>query len=175
MIKSNNGSLPITRAHTETSKTSIPLSNSVAVINSKSKQLQLLYPLEDTYRARYKSDYFPQNGQVRKPRYVADTVGNHFVTLKMPSDYINVDLTDKYVRVAWITTVQQCDDNTMNLRLVLIKSKLDQLKNVAPLKLFDLPSDSFDETIAKVLIPKKLIETYKLEKSQLAFTLCTKN
>jgi hypothetical protein len=66
------------------SKISVPLSNSVAVTtNSKPKQLQLVYPLEDTYRARYKSDYFPQSGTVRRPRYIADNASNHFITLQV--------------------------------------------------------------------------------------------
>lgn len=51
--------------------------------STKLKQLQLVYPLESTYRARYKSDYFPQNGLVRKPRYIADNAGNHFITLQV--------------------------------------------------------------------------------------------
>ncbi len=65
------------------SKTPISLSNSVAITNSKPKKLQLIYPLEDTYRARYKSDYFPQNGSVRRPRYIADNATNHFITLQV--------------------------------------------------------------------------------------------
>jgi hypothetical protein len=62
---------------------SILLSKSVAVTVPTPNQLQLVHPLEDTYRARYKSDYFPQKGPVRRPRYVADNVGNHFVTLQV--------------------------------------------------------------------------------------------
>ncbi len=65
------------------SKSSIPLSNSVAVTSCKSRQLKLVYPLEDTYRARYKSDYFPQTGAVRRPRYIADNAENHFITLQV--------------------------------------------------------------------------------------------
>ncbi|CAF1294592.1 unnamed protein product, partial [Didymodactylos carnosus] len=65
-------------------------------------ELQLVYPLEETFRPRYKRDYFPQNGCVRKPRYVSDSVGNHFVSLKIPGDYIN-NLPDTYIRVAWLT------------------------------------------------------------------------
>ncbi len=110
MIKSgDSGTLPVIRPHMEkciiTSKKknvlsfkifylylvriknlsdqSISLSNSVAVTVPTPNQLQLVYPLEDTYRPRYKSDYFPQKGAVRRPRYVADNVGNHFVTLQV--------------------------------------------------------------------------------------------
>jgi hypothetical protein len=62
---------------------SILLSKSVAVTLPTPNQLHLAYPLEDTYRARYKSDYFPQSGTVRRPRYVADNVGNHCITLQV--------------------------------------------------------------------------------------------
>jgi len=65
------------------SKTPISLSNSVAITNSKSRQLQLVYPLEGTYRPRYKSDYFPQKGSARRPRYIADNATNHFITLQV--------------------------------------------------------------------------------------------
>jgi len=64
-------------------KSSIPLSECVAITESKQRKLQLVYPLEDTYRARYKSDYFPQNGSARRPRYIADSQSNHFITLKV--------------------------------------------------------------------------------------------
>jgi hypothetical protein len=62
---------------------SIALSESVAVTVPKPNQLKLLRPLETTYKARYKSDYFPQTGVVRRPRYVADDKGNHCVTLQV--------------------------------------------------------------------------------------------
>lgn len=61
----------------------ISLSQSVAVTMPTPNQLHLVHPLEDTYRARYKSDYFPQNGTVRRPRYVADNAGNHYITLQV--------------------------------------------------------------------------------------------
>jgi hypothetical protein len=104
MIKSSN-SLPVTRSQIEkcifsrktnvrfyidsflvptrsSNDQSILLSQSVAVTVPTPNQLSLVHALEDTYRARYKSDYFPQKGEVRRPRYVADNVGNHFVTLQ---------------------------------------------------------------------------------------------
>ncbi|CAF1479965.1 unnamed protein product, partial [Didymodactylos carnosus] len=82
---------------------SILLSGSVAIIPISSDQLQLVHPLEETYRSRYKSDYFPENGQVRKPRYVTDSVRNHFVSIKIPSIYFE-NHCKKYIRVDWITT-----------------------------------------------------------------------
>jgi len=81
----------------------ISLSESVAVTVPTPNQLQLVHTLEDTYRARYKSDYFPQKGSVRRPRYVADNAGNHYVTLQMPREY-NRDFKNEYIRVALITT-----------------------------------------------------------------------
>ncbi|CAF1091317.1 unnamed protein product [Didymodactylos carnosus] len=192
------------KLYNDVSPGNIQLSKSVGVINALSKQLQLVYPLEETFRLRYKSDYFPQNGHVRKPRYVSDGVGNHFVSLKIPADYIN-NLTNTYIRVAWLTGLvndkhyyspykfqtnnynsktpdenpiyvpvnnNALDDNVMKLHLVLIRSKLDQLKQAQPLKSFIL--SEAENVTSKPLNPKDLIETYKLEKSHLAFTLCTK-
>jgi hypothetical protein len=46
-------------------------------------QLQLLHPLEATYHARYKSDYFSQNGHSRRPRYIADNAGHHDITIRV--------------------------------------------------------------------------------------------
>jgi len=80
------------------SKTPISLSNSVAITNnSKPGQLQLVYPLEGTYRARYKSDYFPQNGSVRRPRYIADNATNHFITLQVK----NLVIKSEYIRICF--------------------------------------------------------------------------
>lgn len=62
---------------------SILLSQSVAVTMAASSRLQLLHPLEETYRPRYKSDYFPQKGAVRRPRYVADNAANHYITIQV--------------------------------------------------------------------------------------------
>jgi hypothetical protein len=55
----------------------------VAVTVPSPNRLQLLFELEHEYRARYKSDYFPQNGSARRPRYVADVLGNHYVSLQV--------------------------------------------------------------------------------------------
>jgi hypothetical protein len=57
----------------------------------------IVHPLEESFRPRYKSDYFAQNGKSRKPRYVADRVGNHFVTLRLP-----IGLRGQ-IRVDWLT------------------------------------------------------------------------
>ena len=48
-----------------------------------SHRINIKYDLEETYRGRYKSDYFGMNGKNRKPRYVADREGNHFITLEV--------------------------------------------------------------------------------------------
>ncbi|CAF3745604.1 unnamed protein product [Rotaria sordida] len=189
-----------------TSESSIHLSNRVAITNSK--QLQLAYPLENTYRARYKSDYFPQSGTVRRPRYIADNASNHFITLQLPTEY-QYDIQNDYIRVALITTfieghghyyspykfqkdhydINVSDENPiyiqientgetqpiMRLQLVLIKSKLDQLNYVQPLILFNDRTAHIQNIIhEEKLTPKELINKYQLDKSQLAFTLCTK-
>jgi hypothetical protein len=62
--------------------------------------------------------------------------------------------------------------------LVLIKSKQDALKLRQPLQPFPPFRNTLNESdknnLEKTfpLTPKKLIETYQLEKSQLAFTFC---
>jgi NAD-dependent DNA ligase len=66
----------------------ISLSQSVGVtipkkVKNASHSIEIVHDLERTYKPRYKSDYFSQDGMVRKPRYVADQNENHFVTLKV--------------------------------------------------------------------------------------------
>lgn len=75
-----------------TSDQSISLSNSVAVTVHTRNTLQLTHQLEDTYRARYKSDYFPQKGEPRRPRYVADNKGNHCVTLQVQMKVFEIQI-----------------------------------------------------------------------------------
>lgn len=88
--------------------------------------IRLISPIEKTYRARYKSDYFPQNNAPRKPRYIADLHGNHFLQIQVyrvynhfrffigyfilfcsvcqiPEAY-RADLSQRYLRIAIITT-----------------------------------------------------------------------
>jgi len=213
MIKSSDPTLPVIRPQIEKlpikshNDQSILLSQSVAVTVPAPNQLQLVHTLEDTYRARYKSDYFPQKGAVRRPRYVADSRGNHCVTLQMPREY-NRDFKNEYIRVALITTsindrghfyspykfqidhsdvkvpdqnpiyisVQhyRANDSTMKLHLVLIKSKLDQLNYAQPLKPFLDTIGNIQNIIPEKLSPKELINKYQLDKSHIAFTLCTK-
>jgi hypothetical protein len=214
MMKSNDSALPVIRSQNGKSPIknafhqSILLSKSVAVTVPTPNQLQLVHPLEDTFRARYKSDYFPQNGTVRRPRYVADNSGNHFVTLQMPTEY-NRGFTNEYIRVALLTTpfgsrghfyspykfqtnhndVKVPDQNpiylpvqahqgnnfTMKLHLVLIKSKLDQLYDAQPLKPFNDTIGNIQNIISEEkLASKDLINKYQLDKSHIAFTLCTK-
>ena len=50
---------------------------------SNSLDLEIVNDLEETYRPRYKSDYFTKTGQSRRPRYVKDRLGNHYVSLKV--------------------------------------------------------------------------------------------
>ncbi len=68
----------------------IQLSQSVGVgqpltIKKPSHQISIVNELEEFFRPRYKSDYFAQSGKRRRPRYVADRLGNHFITLKVIS------------------------------------------------------------------------------------------
>ncbi len=66
----------------------IELSQSVGVglpqkTLTPSHKVHIVHALEEFFRPRYKSDYFAQNGKSRKPRYVADRIGNHFITLQV--------------------------------------------------------------------------------------------
>jgi hypothetical protein len=66
----------------------IELSQSVGVglpqkTTKSCRMISIVHQLEEFYRPRYKSDYFTQCGKTRKPRYVADRIGNHFVSLKV--------------------------------------------------------------------------------------------
>ncbi len=71
-------------------KKTIFLSSSVGVglpqrVLKPSHKIEIVHDLEENYRPRYKSDYFAQNGVKRKPRYVTDRHGSHYVTLKVTS------------------------------------------------------------------------------------------
>jgi len=214
IIENNVPKLSVTRSSveptvsTETSEPSIPLSESVLVTMPSPTQLHLVNSLEETFRPRYKSDYFPQKGAVRHPRYVADKHGNHYVTIQIPSAYRS-DLSEKYLRIALITTnlpgrghfyspykfqidnekvnvpdqnpmyikvsTSSHQDYKMKLHLVLIKSKLDELRSAQPLIPFAFPSNAIQNLINnEQLTPKELINRYRLEKSHIAFTLCSK-
>ena len=69
------------------------LSSSVGVPQLKKHQglprpFEIVNDLEEDYKPRYKSDYFAQDGKVRPPRYVADKLGNHFVSIKVDESFI---------------------------------------------------------------------------------------
>jgi hypothetical protein len=127
-----------------------------------SHKIYIVHPLEEFFRPRYKSDYFAQNGKSRKPRYVADRAGTHFITLKVPIGVRGQS------RVDWLTIADKSGDlysmpyrfqqsnesfdvpdrnpiyininadknGMMKVYLVLIKSKQDELKTLQPLKPF---------------------------------------
>ncbi len=64
------------------------LSQSVGVtlpkkFESTSRSIEVVNELELEYKARYKSDYFSQDGKNRPPRYVADQLNNHFVSIRV--------------------------------------------------------------------------------------------
>lgn len=69
-------------------KKPIPLSTSADIgtplrVKESSRKIEIVHDLEKTFRPRYKTDYFGLNGSVRKPRYVTDRDGNHFVMLRV--------------------------------------------------------------------------------------------
>ncbi|CAF0936314.1 unnamed protein product [Adineta ricciae] len=204
----SDNSLPTCRTNSKPSSIlSVPVSADAHIIDSTSTKLKLVYPIEETYRGRYKSDYFPQTGSVRHPRYVADREHNHHITLQLPTVY-HSDLANKYIRIALITVsvdghghfyspykfqrdhtdVNISDENPiyvkvdtnakeafiMRLQLVLIKSKLDQLNYCQPLQCFSATDNTKQNPIHEdILSPKDLINRYQLDKSHIAFTLCT--
>ena len=49
-------------------------------------ELQIVNDLEEIYRLRYKSEYASSSGHFPLVRYVADRLGNSFVTLKVSSN-----------------------------------------------------------------------------------------
>lgn len=74
----------------KSNKIPIELSSSVGVgipqrLSKPIHKIDIMHDLEEQYRPRYKSDYFAQNGRTRKPRYVTDRQGNHYVSLKVKS------------------------------------------------------------------------------------------
>jgi len=167
-------------------KKQIPLSQSVGVgvpqkFSKLSHQIEIVNDLEETYRPRYKSDYFAQNGKLRKPRYVADRLGNHYVTLKVSPGVRGT------IRVDWLTIPTKTGDRyfmpyrfqasnelpeipdcnpifkdidadsngNMRLYLVLIKSKQDALKSLQPLQPFHPFQDALgfvDETTPEKML-----------------------
>lgn len=48
-----------------------------------SHSIKLAFDLEAEYKPRYKSDYHPQNGDIRSPRFVTDCFGHNFITLQV--------------------------------------------------------------------------------------------
>jgi len=160
----------------KSNKKPILLSSSVGVgipqrSLKSSHKIEIVNDLEEKYRPRYKSDYFGQNGITRKPRYVTDRQGNHYVTLKIP-----LGIRGK-IRVDWLTLpddatgeryfmpyrfqvnnesnevadcnpifqdiVPDASGTTMKLYLVLIKAKQDALKFLQPLQPFHPVKDAF--------------------------------
>lgn len=184
----------------------VPLSESVAVgapsnINNANQKISIVNALEESFRPRYKSDYFSQNGNSRKPRYVADRQGNHFITLRVP-----VGVPGK-ILIHWLTIpdksgeryimpyrfqesnvsldIPDCNplevniaadrNGVMRLYLVLIKAKQDELKTSQPLQMFQPWRDALEMSMKNtpvLLNPKQLIRQYRLDQSQLAFTFC---
>ncbi|CAF1348553.1 unnamed protein product [Adineta steineri] len=171
----------------------IPLSQSIRVaVPKKPKdplhEIRIVNGLKKAYKARYKSDYFSQNGTVRDPRYLADQKGNHFVTLEVPTGIRG------YLRVDWITIpdkngirysmpykfqvdhtspdvsdrnpvyrrITPEDLGIIKLYLVLIKSKQEDLKKIQSMDIFP-PS----EHTLKTTDPNDFKEKYSLSPKQL--------
>ncbi|CAF1369350.1 unnamed protein product [Rotaria magnacalcarata] len=136
-----------------------------------SHKIEIVHELEEKFRPRYKSDYFAQNGTKRKPRYVADRFGNHYIMLRVPQGIkgqIQVDwLTlpdennDRYYMPYKFqvdnesTEIHDCNPilldiktdspGIMKLYLVLIKAKQDALKFLQPLQRFSPWRDNFEK------------------------------
>lgn len=85
--------------------------------------LKIVHDLEPYYRSRYKTDYFGSNGKIRRPRYVGDCLGNHYVTLKVLKIYVfslgivcfirQFQISNTYythIRVDWVTVPDAIGD-----------------------------------------------------------------
>ncbi|CAF3395951.1 unnamed protein product [Rotaria socialis] len=136
-----------------------------------SHKIEIVHELEEKFRPRYKSDYFAQNGTKRKPRYVADRFGNHYIMLRVPigiSGQIQVDwvtLPDESNARYYMPYKFQVDNEStgildrnpilldiksdspgiMKVYLVLIKAKQDALKSLQPLERFRPRRDNFEK------------------------------
>lgn len=85
----------------------------VTISMREPQKIELVHDLEEFYRPRYKSDYFGQNGKIRKPRYVTDRLGNHYISLRVPiCSFINSTSSDRFqvlpntngfIRIDWLT------------------------------------------------------------------------
>ncbi|CAF4112970.1 unnamed protein product [Adineta steineri] len=167
-----------------------------------SPQLQIVNDLEETYRPRYKFEFISPNGSFRAARHVADRLGNHFVTLevtpnlqgKIRVDWLTISNTtgQRYVMPydfqASNEPVTTFDFNPimhdistdnrgfMRLYVVLIKARMTELEQSQPLVPFQPVIDVLHNSSIschRQMSGKELIRKFQLNKSQLAFTLCT--
>jgi hypothetical protein len=100
--------------------------------------------------------------------------GHYYSPYKFQRDHKDIAVPDENPTYIKVETSEE-DNFIMRLQLVLIKSKLDHLNNVQPLKLFSDTATSTQNIIhEEKLAPKDLITRYQLDKSQIAFTICTK-
>ncbi|UJR25782.1 hypothetical protein I4U23_007135 [Adineta vaga] len=166
---------------------------------TSSCEIQVVNKLEPTYKPRYKSDYFSSNGNVHPPRYVSDEYENHFVTLKVaPSakillriDWVTIEkfgnirfsMPGKFQennksnavedRNPIVKEIEADDLGFIRLQVVLIKPKQSEVISAQPLQPFPPVEQSSNFLQIPKMPPKQLIEYYDLDKSQLAFTLCS--
>ncbi|CAF0855928.1 unnamed protein product [Adineta ricciae] len=108
---------------------------------------------------------------------VVDKYGRRYrMPYKFQEDNDNVNVPDVNPLQLKIKEVK---NGIMKLYLVLIKAKQDHLKHLQPLVPFEPYRNAIDPAISTnvqgyaPLNPKELIQTYQLEKSQLAFTYCS--
>ncbi|CAF1347751.1 unnamed protein product [Didymodactylos carnosus] len=96
----------------------------------------------------------------------------YYIPYKFQRDNKNVNVKDKnpiYYRV----TKQDLCAREIKIKLVCIRSLINQLESVQSLKPFDgssLPNDVIESAIVSTT---ELLNEYELEKSRLAFTLCS--
>ncbi|UJR07350.1 hypothetical protein I4U23_011636 [Adineta vaga] len=169
----------------------------------ESLELQIVNDLQEKYRPRYKSDMILSMEGDQILRCVRDRFGNNHVTLKMTPHIqgkIRVNwltISDKtgqrYIMPYHIQArdgshlipdsnsiifdINTDDDGFMKLKLGLCKTTWRELEGSQPLSLFQPITDALHTSNILPhahLSPKRLIREFRLERSQLAFTLCTR-
>ena len=109
----------------QTNDERILLSSSVGVgvpqlVRIPYPKIALPYSLETEYRLRYKSDYMSQTGKLRKPRYITDEGGRHFVTVQVRPGLQGT------IRLDWLTvTTEQGDRYVMPYKFQASNDSVD--------------------------------------------------
>ncbi|CAF0969857.1 unnamed protein product [Adineta ricciae] len=166
-------------------------------------ELQVVHPLQKTYRSRYLSECMPLTGGVTCTSLLCDRLRNPYVTLKttpnfqgkvrvdwltipnkmgqrhtMPYYLISRDVSSPRHQGVYIMYDVNADMNgIVRLYLSLYKPTLSELARNQPIPLFQPAMDLLHRSSVvnhQQMSPRQLVREFHLNKSQLAFTLCTR-